>query len=148
MVLCTHQFLRQSPGIWTPDFEVSVIQCCFSHLQGQTLTSFLSILPQSSFGIIYLPGCATVLIYLHLRIICVLISPDVSLCFNLLVSFVVFLCWGWPRISLWLLSVPCSSLLNCYRKKRSEAYFCAENLPAILHAHWEVSAWSCLFAIQ
>ena len=58
----------------------------------------------------YLPGCATVLIYLHLRIICVLTSPDVSLCFNFLVSFLNFLCCGFPRICLWLLSVPCMQL--------------------------------------
>ena len=80
--LCFHRFLCQSPGLWTPDLAVFVIPCSSSRLQELTLTNFLFILPQLPYRIIYFPGCTTVLIYLHLRLICVAFSARVFLRYN------------------------------------------------------------------
>ena len=94
-------------------------QCSSNLLQGLTFISILFILPQLPYGIINLPGCVTVLIYMHLRIICVFfllmfscsfICPCIICCSSLL---------GLPSNSFWLLSVPCSFLLNSYKEEKT-----------------------------
>ena len=122
MVICIHQFLCQSPGLWTPDFEVLVIPYSCSSLQELTHTSFLFVLPHLPYRIIYLPGCMTVLICktnLCIFFCSCVFSSDLIFLVSSFVFF--FLFWGCPRIRYWLLSVPCSFPINCYKNKNSDA---------------------------